>query len=152
MSAQPVSGQKRKATQALGSPEPKKSRPDDMEPKEWLMKCGTADRVACTKLRKKLKTSQEYTSLLSDNAKTTFLESRVTFLMDNRDTAGISKAAQEAIIISETRKQDAAAREAERERLRSTLAGMEKQPGNTKGQKDKVKLPLKLLHYFIIWI
>lgn len=141
MSAPPASGQKRKATQALDSPEPKKSRPDDMEPKDWLMKCGTADRVACTKLRKKLKASQEYMSLPSDNAKTTFLESRVTSLMDTRDTAGISKAAQEAIIISETHKQDAAAREAERELLRSTLAGMKgKQPERTRGRKDKVKV------------
>jgi hypothetical protein len=68
--------------------------------------------------------------------------------MDKRDTAGISKAAQEAIIISETRKQDAAAREAERELLRSTLAGMKgKQSGDTRGQKDKVKSSLKLLLY-----
>jgi hypothetical protein len=148
MSAHLVSGQKRKATQALSSPEPKKSRLDDMGPKEWLMRCGTADQVACTKLRKKLKTLQEYISLLSNNAKTTFLESWVTFLMDNRDTASISKAAQEAIIISETRKQDAAAREAERELLCSTLAGMgQKQSGNTKGQRDKVKSSLKLLLY-----
>ena len=90
------------------------------------MKCGTADWVAYTKLRKKLKTSQEYMSLLTNNAKTAFLESRVTSLMDNRDTASISKAVQEAIIILETRKQDVAACEAKRELLCLTLAKMDK--------------------------
>lgn len=93
MSALPPSGQKRKATQKLGSLKQKKSRPNDTDPEEWLFKCGTADRVACAKLRKKLKASPKYMSLPSDNAKKAFLESRVTFLMDNRDDAGISKAA-----------------------------------------------------------
>ena len=98
------------------------------------MKCSTADRVACTKLQKKLKALKEYKSLLSDTAKKAFLESWVTFLIDNRDTAGISKAAQEAIIISDTRKQDAAAREAEHELLRLTLAAIGgKQSSNAKG-------------------
>ena len=153
MSATPkvISGQKRKATQALSSPEPKKSRPDNMDPKEWLMKCGIADRVACTKLRKKLKASHEYKTLPSDNARTSFLESRVTSLMETRDAAGISKAIQEGIIISETHRQDAAAREAEHELLRSTLAGMAgKQSGNTMGQMDKVKSSLKLAASFFI--
>lgn len=101
MSALPVSGQKRKATQKLGNPKHKKSRPDDTDPEEWLLKCSTANRVACAKLRKKLKGSPEYMLLPSDDARKAFLESPVTILMDNRDDAGISKAAQEAIVIAE---------------------------------------------------
>jgi hypothetical protein len=151
MSATPVSGQKRKATQALSNSEPKKSRPDNMDPKEWLTKCGIADRVACTKLRKRVKASHEYKTLPSDNARTSFLESRVTSLMETRDAAGISLAIQEGMIISETRRQDAAAREAEHELLRSTLAGMVgNQSGNKMGQKDEVKSSLKLVASFFI--
>ena len=97
------------------------------------MKCGTTDQVVYTKLRKKLKTLQEYTLLLSNNAKTTFLKSQVTFLINNQNIASISKAAQEAIIISKTRKQDTAACEAKREQLCLTLARVEKQLKNTKG-------------------
>jgi hypothetical protein len=146
MSSLPVSGQKRKATQNLNSENHKKSRPEDMEPEEWLLKCGTADRVACTKLRKKLKMSSEYTLLQSEDAKKSLLESRVAFLMDSRDEAGISKAAQEAIVIEENFKQEKAAREAEQELLRSTLIGMaEKQTRDRKGKKKQVSLLLKLL-------
>jgi hypothetical protein len=114
MSALSVSGQKRKATQKLGSPKHKKSRPDDADPEEWLLKCGTADPVVCAKLRKKLNGSPEYMLLPSDDARKAFFMSRVTCLLDNRDDAGISKAAQEAIVIAERVRQDTAAREAER--------------------------------------
>jgi hypothetical protein len=59
--------------------------------------------------------------LPSDYAMKAFQESRVTFIMDNRDDAGISKAAQEAIVIAEGFRQDTAAREAERELATQSL-------------------------------
>lgn len=149
MSTLPTPSLKRKATQKLNSPKPKKSQPKDIDPKEWLLKCGTADRVACTKLRNKLKKSLEYMSLPSEDAKKTLLESRVALLMDKRGNAGISKAAQEVVVIAENIKQEKAAREAEHELLRSTLAEMvEKRLGDGKGKKDQVRLLLKLLLVF----
>ena len=90
----------RKATQKLGSLKQKKSRPNDTHPQEWLFKCGTADREAYTKLRKKLKASPGFLSLPSDNAKKAFFKSRVIFFMDNRDDAGVSKATSETIVIA----------------------------------------------------
>lgn len=149
MSALPIPSQKRKATQKLDSPKQKKSRPEDTDPKDWLLKCGTADRVACTKLRNKLKKSPEYMLLPSEDAKESLLKSRVAFLMDSRDNAGISRAAQEAVVIAENVKQEKAAREAEHELLRSTLTEMaEKRISNRKGKRNQVRFFLTLLLLF----
>ena len=146
MSALSVPNQKRKATSSLNSPKQKKSRPEDIDPEEWLLRCGTADRVACTKLRKKLKASRKYMLLSSEDAKKSFLESCVASLMDSRDDAGISKAAQEAVVIAETVKQERAARKAEHELLCSTLTEMaEKQSSNKRGKKNQVISFIKLL-------
>lgn len=146
MSALPAPGQKRKATQQPNSRKEKKSRPEDIDPQEWLVKCGTADRVAGTKLRNKLKKSPEYMLLPSEDAKKSFLESRVALLMDNRDDAGISRAAQEAVVIAENVKREKVAREAEQELLRSTLAEMAgKRSSGRKGSRNQVRPFLKLL-------
>lgn len=146
MSTLSVSSRKRKAVVNLNSPKQKKSRPGDIDPEEWLSKCGTADRVACTKLRKKLKTSPEYMLLLSEDAKKSFLDAHIASLMESRDDAGISKAAQEAVVIAENVKQERATREAERELLRSTLTEMAgKQSGYRKSKRNQVRLFPKLL-------
>ena len=155
MSALGVPSQKRKATDSLNSPKQKKSRPEDIEPEEWLAKCSIADWVACTKLQNKLKQLPKYMLLSSKDAKKYFLESHVASLMDSRDDAGISKAAQEAVVIAENVRQERAARKAEHELLRSTLAEMaEKRSGDRKSKRNQVRSFLKLLLLFksIIYI
>ena len=68
---------------SLNSSKQKKSWPKDIDPKEWLARCGTADQVAYTKLQNKLKQLPKYMLLSFKDAKKFFFKSYVTSLINS---------------------------------------------------------------------